>query len=119
MAYDEARSSLLIPYWLNTASRLMFWGVTAGSLLSCLFPGQALLREFAHLTYAEGQIRANEIWVQGCHDMIAKGVPSPLGDALAQVEKWKVERDSARARMKELGYRARFQVDPPPGLTLV
>ena len=41
--------------------------------------------------------------------MISKGVPSPLGDALAQVGKWTVERDSARARLKELGYRARFR----------
>ena len=41
--------------------------------------------------------------------MISKGVPSPLNDALAQVGTWTVERDSARARLKELGYEARFR----------
>jgi hypothetical protein len=41
--------------------------------------------------------------------MISKGVPSPLQDALAQVGKWTLERDSARGRLKELGYEARFR----------
>lgn len=98
----------LIPNWLNRVFQLFVWATIAGNLLSSLFPGHALLQAFSQVAFAEGQIRSNEKWVEGCRDMISKGVPSPLNDALAQVGKWTVERDSARARLKELGYEARF-----------
>ena len=61
------------------------------------------------LSFAESQLRTNEQWVVSCREWIAKGVPSPLDDALQLVGKWTVERDSALARLKELGYRARFR----------
>jgi len=99
----------LIPNWLNRVFQLFIWASISGNLLSSLFPGHALLQAFTNVSFAERQIRANEQWVEGCRDMISKGVPSPLQDALAQVGKWTVERDSARARLKELGYRARFR----------
>jgi hypothetical protein len=99
----------LIPNWLNRVFQLFIWASISGNLLSSLFPGHALLQAFTNVSFAERQIRANEQWVEGCRDMISKGVPSPLQDALAQVGKWTVERGSARARLKELGYRARFR----------
>ena len=55
------------------------------------------------------QLQQNEQWVAACRDMISKGVPSPVNEALQQVGKWTLERDRARARLKELGYRARFR----------
>ena len=41
--------------------------------------------------------------------MIALGVPSPLGEAEAQVAHWIRQRDAARERFHALGYRARFR----------
>jgi hypothetical protein len=105
----EPDSPSLIPNWLNRVFQLFVWASIAGNLLSSLFPGHALLQAFTNVSFAERQIRSNEQWVQGCREMISKGVPSPLQDALAQVGKWTVERDSARARLKELGYEARFR----------
>jgi hypothetical protein len=105
----EPESPSLIPNWLNRVFQLFVWASIAGNLLSSLFPGHALLQAFTNVSYAEGQVLSNEKWVEGCREMISKGVPSPLQDALAQVGKWTAERDSARARLKELGYEARFR----------
>lgn len=106
---DEPAYRPLIPIWLHRSLLFLMWANLTGNLMSSLFPGRELLQAFARVSYSEGQIRSNETWVQGCHDMISKGVPSPLNEALAQVGKWTVERDSARARLKALGYEARFR----------
>jgi len=109
VADAEPSSATIIPSWIIRGSNWMWFALAAGSQIASFFPGQDLLEAFARVSGAERQIRANETWVAGCRDMISKGVPSPLQDALAQVGKWTVERDCARARLKELGYRARFR----------
>jgi hypothetical protein len=109
---SEPAPSPSFPAWITWLTRTCQWAwfaLFAGNQMSSFFPGQELLQTFAKISFAEGQIRLNETWVAGCRDMISKGVPSPLQDALAQVGKWTVERDSARARLKELGYGARFR----------
>jgi hypothetical protein len=108
-ASDEPTYRPLIPIWVNRTLAFLLWANITGNLMSSLFPGRELLQAFARVSFAEGQLRSNQTWVQGCHDMMSKGVPSPLNDALTQVGKWTVERDSARARLKELGYEARFR----------
>ena len=106
---EPSAPSALIPPWLMRSWQWVWLAILAGNLLSSLFPGHELLQTFAKLSFTEAQIRSNEQWVAGCREMISKGVPSPLNDALAQVGKWTVERDSARARLKDLGYEARFR----------
>jgi hypothetical protein len=97
------------PSWISHSYNWLWFALFAGNQIASFLPGQELLQVFARISAAEGQIRANEQWVASCHDWIAKGVPSPLNDALQQVGKCTVERDSARARLKQLGYRARFR----------
>ena len=106
---DEPTYRPLIPIWLHRSFMFLLWANLTGNLMSSLFPGRELLQAFARVSYAERQLRSNEKWVEGCRDMISKVVPSPLQDGLAQVGKWTLERDSARARLKELGYEARFR----------
>jgi len=106
---DEPTYRPLIPIWINRMLTFFLWAGITGNLMSSLFPGRELLQAFARVSYSEGQLRSNEVWVEGCRDWISKCVPSPLNDALALVGKWTVERDSARARLKELGYEARFR----------
>ena len=112
-AVEPSRSSI-VPAWIVQSSNWLFVALAAGNQIASFFPGHELLQAFARMSAAEEQIRMNEKWVEGCRDMISKGVPSPLNDALTQVGKWTVERDSARARLKELGYEARFRgsIDP-------
>ncbi|HVQ42405.1 MAG TPA: hypothetical protein VMS54_09365 [Vicinamibacterales bacterium] len=98
-----------IPSWIIHSYNWAWFALFAGNQIASFFPGQELLKAFAKISVAEVQIRTNQQWVASCHDWIAKGVPSPLNDALQQVGKWTLERDSARARLKELGYRARFR----------
>jgi hypothetical protein len=95
--------------WWNAILLVLVWWNIATQLMSSLLPGQRLLQEFATLAGAEGQLAMNQRWVEGCHEMIAKGVPSPLEDALAQVGRWTIERDAARERLRTLGYNARFR----------
>jgi hypothetical protein len=105
---DEPTYRPLIPMWINSVLNFFLWAGITGNLMSSLFPGRELLQAFARISYSEGQLRSNEVWVEGCRDMISKGVPSPLNEALQQVGKWTLERESARRRLKELGYSARF-----------
>jgi len=109
IASSEPTSPGLIPAWVHLSYQWMWFSLFAGSQIASFLPGHELLQTFAKISFAEGQIRINEQWAAGCRDMISKGVPSPLGDALQQVGKWTVERDVARARLKDLGYRARFR----------
>ena len=76
-----------------------------------LWPSRQLLQAFAELQGAESRLKVSQKWVDGCHEMIAQGVPSPLGEAEAQVEDWTRQRDAARERVDALGYRARFRQD--------
>lgn len=107
---NEPTYQPFIPNWLHRSLMFLVWANLTGNLMSSLFPGRELLQAFARLSYAQRQLRSNELWVDGCRDMISKGVPSPLNDALAQAGKWTVERDSACAHLKAVGYEARFRV---------
>jgi hypothetical protein len=80
-------------------------------LCASLWPSRKLLQAFAELQVFEGRLKTNQKWVDGCHEMIAQGVPSPLREAEAQVEHWTRQRDAARERVHALGYRARFRPD--------
>ena len=64
---------------------------------------------------AKGDLRAQLAIVNdfrdSCHEMITKGVPSPLREAEAQVQHWTQQRDAARERAHALGYRSRFRQD--------
>lgn len=109
VASAEPSPPSTFPSWITHSYNWAWFALFAGNSIASFLPGQELLQVFARISAAEGQVRANEQWVASCHDWIAKGVPSPLNDALQQVAKCRVERDSARARLKELGYRARFR----------
>jgi hypothetical protein len=80
-------------------------------LCASLWPSRQLLRSFAELRGAEQQLRSGQQWVDGCHEMIAKGVPSPLAEAEAQVVLATRRRDEIKERIHSLGYRARFRQD--------
>jgi uncharacterized membrane protein len=109
IASTDPSPTASIPGWIGWSYQWVWFSFFAGSQIASFFPGKELLQTLAKVDYAESQIRTNEQWVAGCNEMISKGVPSPLSDALKQVGKWEVERDSARARLKDLGYRARFR----------
>ena len=55
------------------------------------------------------RIKWAQRWVDGCNTMIAQGVPSPLAEAEAQVDRWSRDRETALSRLQQLGYRARFE----------
>jgi hypothetical protein len=61
------------------------------------------------LSVAEHELKAAHMWVEGCKTLIAQGVPSPLDEAQALVDRWTGQRDEARARLHNVGYRARFR----------
>ena len=107
----SAASSTL--WWLHLFTRVYLYWMILGHLTASLWPGRELLHALAELEGSEGWLRVNEAWVVSCREWIAKGVPSPLNDALAQVGYWTTERDAARARLHELGYRARFRTGTP------
>jgi hypothetical protein len=94
--------------WVWTILRTYLHGVMAAYLAAAVLPGRRLLRALMLLNGVEEQLKAAEKWVAGCHEMIALGVPSPLAEAQAELQKWQRERDEALARVQQLGYRARF-----------
>ena len=107
-AADAYRSSEF-SFWFTRLYNALWMAVFAGGLISSFWPGKELLEAFAELAFAERQLQANETWAASCREWNARGVPSPLDDALVQIGKWTLERDSARERLSKLGYRARFR----------
>ena len=102
-------SSSSLPWGLHAFNRVYLYFLVMGFLTSGLWPRRDLLHALGALEAAEGHLRMNEAWVVSCREWIAKGVSSPLNDALAQVGRWTLERDAARARLQALGYRSRFR----------
>jgi hypothetical protein len=94
--------------WMSTLARTYIHGVIAAYLSAAVLPGRRLLRALMLLNGIEEQLKAAEKWVAGCHEMIALGVPSPLAEAEADLQKWQRERDVAFARVQQFGYRTRF-----------
>jgi hypothetical protein len=113
----KADSSLL-PGWLAYLPQGYNWlwcGAVAVGLAGALLPGRELLHIFSRLAGSERGIRSAQQLVDGCHGMIAKGVPSPLNEAEAALTKAKRFREDAFERLQALGYRARFRpVDGGP-----
>ena len=105
MAQDEPSSS---SSWIAAYSNWFYFAVFAGSQIASFFPGRELLEALMKVSVAESQVRSSEQWAAGCREWIAKGVPSPLGEAEAQVAHWTRERDAAKEQLHALGYRARF-----------
>lgn len=80
-------------YWLLRFTFIWLYCMVVGNLSSGFWPVQAL-KAFEHLQGVEEQLRAAQKWVNGCHEMIARGVPSPLAEAEAELERWMRERDT-------------------------
>ncbi len=77
-----------------------------GATVAVLFA--ALVVKFNFLGRRSDQVKAARQWVDGCQTMIAKGVPSPLEQAQAQLDRGLQDRDVAIEQLHQLGYRARF-----------
>ena len=105
----NAYSSSEFSFWFTRLYNFLWMAGFAGGVISSFWPGRDLLEAFAELSFAENQLQSNEAWATSCREWNAKGVPSPLDDALIQIGKWTIERDSARERLRKLGYRARFR----------
>jgi hypothetical protein len=78
-------------------------------LSSSFLPGSRMLQALARVAGAENQLKSAERWVEGCHTMIAQGVPSPLNEAQALVDRWTAQHAEALEHLHEVGYRARFE----------
>lgn len=100
------------PPWV----RLLIWGFILGAeiaeLSSAFWPGRRMLEAIGRLSGADAQIKTARQWVDGCHTMIAKGVPSPLDQAQAQLDEGIRKRELALAQLHQLGYKARFTGAP-------
>lgn len=77
-------------------------------LLMQIWPGQRLVNAIVEADGAVNAVRGAEFEIVNCREWIAKGVPSPVADwereLVVRIEK----RDAALARLKAMGYRARF-----------
>lgn len=77
-------------------------------LLMQIWPGRRLVDAIVEADGAENAVRGVESQIVNCREWIAKGVPSPVADwereLVVRIEK----RDAALARLRAMGYRARF-----------
>jgi hypothetical protein len=96
-------------YWAVVLIRIHLYWESASELAASFWPSPRLLSVFGELSVAEHELKAAHTWVEGCKTMIAQGVPSPLDEAQALVDRWTGQRDEARARLHNVGYRARFR----------
>jgi len=106
---DPAHRDSFTRYW--PWIQILLYSNFLTDFCASLWPSRQLLQAFAELHGAESRLKSSQEWVDGCHEMIAKGVASPLREAEAQVEDWTRKRDLARERVHALGYRARFRQD--------
>jgi hypothetical protein len=96
--------------WVRWLVWAFIYSSSVGDVSSAFWPGRRMLSVLGRVSYADNAIKSAQQWVGGCHEMIAKGVPSPLEDAEAHLAKQIAERDEAREELQQLGYRARFQL---------
>jgi hypothetical protein len=99
------------PIWVRLFIWAFIFGAEIADLSSAFWPGRGMLQAIGRLSWAEAQIKTARQWVEGCHTMIEKGIPSPLAEAQAQVDRFSRDRESALAELQQLGYRARFSPD--------
>jgi hypothetical protein len=94
--------------------RMLTWGLiyanATGHMTSSIWPGAKMLQEIEKLAGADRQIKLARLWIEGCETMLAKGIPSPLDQAQAQLAEGERNREQALEQMQKLGYRARFQL---------
>jgi hypothetical protein len=95
--------------YLDALWWMWMWGYQIGWLSSSFLPGSRMLQALARVAGAENQLKSAERWVEGCHTMIAQGVPSPLNEAQALVDRWTAQHAEALEHLHEVGYRARFE----------
>lgn len=88
----------------------VYFGVVAVVIAGSVLPGRELLHTLSQAANVERGIASAQQFVDACHEMIAKGVPSPLADAEALLERSLRHRDETHARLHALGYRARFRL---------
>jgi hypothetical protein len=96
-------------YGLNVFRNLFYQGVAAGFLSAAFWPGRRLLHTLGRLNSVNGSLASAQTWVDGCHTMIAQGVPSPLDEAQGHVDRLSRERSDVLAQLQNLGYKARFR----------
>jgi hypothetical protein len=94
--------------------RMLTWGLiyanATGHMTSSFWTGAKMLDGIEKLAAADRQIKSALVWIDGCETMIAKGVPSPLDQAQAQLAEGERNREQALEQLQRLGYRARFQL---------
>jgi hypothetical protein len=103
----QAHRDSFVRYW--PWIQILLYSNFLTDFCASLWPSRQLLQAFAELQVFEGRLKVSQKWVDGCHEMIAQGVPSLLREAEDQVEEWTRKRDAARERVHALGYRARFR----------
>ncbi len=97
-----------VEYGLNVVRNLYYQGVAAAVLSMAFWPGRRMLHAIGAVEQASKQLTVSKTWVDSCHAMIARGIPSPLQEAEAQVERWTRKRDDSLAQVESLSYRSRF-----------
>jgi hypothetical protein len=103
-----ADSSSRLPHWMRRLNYLYFYALLLVKVSGDFWPGRRILQAIARFEGAESQVKNAQLWVEGCRTMIAQGVPSPMAEAQAEVDRWARERDRALADLQALGYRARL-----------
>jgi hypothetical protein len=87
---------------------LFFWMVGIG-LTRGRWPDKSILDAIDQRHACDEQLRLARAWVEGCHTTMASGLPAPLAEAEAQVERLQKEQEEATAGLAAKGYRAKFQ----------
>jgi hypothetical protein len=98
-----------LEYGFNVFRNVFYQGFAAGILSAAFWPGRKLLQALGRLHALDKSLASARTWVDGCHAMIAKGVPSPLDRALAHLYTLSKDRAQVREELQQLGYRARFR----------
>lgn len=95
--------------WINACWNVFYQGFAAGILSAAFWPRRRLLQTLVRIKAVEAALASARTWVDGCRTMIAKGVPSPLDEAQANVDRLSKEREDVMAQLQGLGYRVRFR----------
>ena len=97
------------PVAFRLSMSMLIHGMFAAELTSAFWPGAAMLEALGRLAGSDSQIKWARLWIDGCETMSAKGIPSPLVQAQADLAQGQRNREQALEELHKLGYRARFQ----------